>query len=113
MRDRVERELLARTMDRVVRARPGFRNVEWWDGDVFMVQEGGLDNKRCARCDKLKSIDDFYTKTTRRGTPYTSSKCKPCLVLDRKEHRWRNIEHERAVQRACKARQRLRMKEAA
>lgn len=106
------REYMRARLDRLARARPSFRNVEWWDGHTLVVERARA-TKRCARCDVLKSVDAFNSRKKRNDRLFLASLCKPCENEKRRAWRHANPEREREHQRRYKAKLRARMKEAA
>lgn len=101
------REYMRDRIDATVRARPSFKNIEYWDGHVLVVERPAGPTRRCDRCDELKPLrQGFYSKRTRDGKVRITNTCRSCLNAARRENRNMNIERERAYWREYKARRR-------
>lgn len=58
-----------------------------------------METKTCLMCNQIKTVDDFYTRKTAKGTPYLDSNCKQCKTKLSKnyyrENREKKLEYKR------------------
>lgn len=63
-----------------------------------------MQTKTCTKCKLSKSVNDFYSNKTRKGTPYLNSRCKKCSntikIARRRVYRTTTIGKKRSSEQA-------------